>query len=82
VILGSADLYAFFARVRGWRFAVTVVPLHLLYYVMNGVSVAVGWLLHHLVGEPRPDPAIEAYVESGVLRDPPMAPQARSGAQS
>jgi hypothetical protein len=80
VMLGSVDLYAFFMRVRGWRFAFAVVPLHLLYYAMNGVSVGVGWLLYNLVGEPRPDPAIEAYVELGVMRDPPVPSRPRSGA--
>jgi hypothetical protein len=80
VVLGSVDLYAFFARARGWRFAFAAVPLQLLYYAMNGVSVGVGWLLHHVVGEPRPDPATEAYMELGVLRDPPVPSRPRSRA--
>jgi hypothetical protein len=80
VMLGSANLYLFFTRVRGWRFALAVVPLHLLYYTMNGVSFGVGWLLHHMVGEPRPDPVVEAYVELGVLPDPPAPSRPRSGA--
>jgi hypothetical protein len=82
VVVGSVDVYVFFTRVRGWRFAVAAVPLHLLYYAVNGVSLGVGWLLHHLVGEPRPDPAVEAYVESGLLRDPPVAARPRTGRAS
>lgn len=80
VVAGSLDLYTFFTRVRGWRFALAVVPLHLLYYAINGVSVCMGWLLHHAVGEPRPDPVVEAYAEVGVLRDPPVPSRWRGGA--
>jgi cellulose synthase/poly-beta-1,6-N-acetylglucosamine synthase-like glycosyltransferase len=79
VILGSADVYRCFARVRGWRFALSAVPLHLLYYVTNGLSVCLGWLMHHLVGEPRPDPVVEAYAEVGVQRDPPLPSRRRGG---
>jgi hypothetical protein len=76
----SLDLYAFLARVRGWRFAVAAVPLNLMYYVLNGISVCAGWLLHHVVGEPRPDPLVEAYAEVGVLIDPPLPSRRRGGA--
>ncbi|MGQ0713960.1 MAG: glycosyltransferase [Gemmatimonadaceae bacterium] len=72
VVAGSADLYAFFGRARGWRFALAAVPLHFLYYAMNGASAMLGWLLHHAVGAPRPDPVIEAYAELGLVKDPPM----------
>ncbi len=79
VIVGSADLYACFARVRGLRFALAAIPLHLLYYVTNGLSVCLGWLIHHAVGEPRPDPVVEAYAEVGVQRDPPLPSRRRRG---
>jgi hypothetical protein len=79
VMLGSADLYWFLARVRGWGFALSAIPLHLLYYVTNGLSVCLGWLMHHAVGEPRPDPLIEAYDEIGLQRDPPLPSRRRTG---
>lgn len=39
VLIGNLRLLAWFRRVRGLRFAVAVVPLRLLYYLLNGVSV-------------------------------------------
>ena len=79
VIGGSSDLYACFARLRGFRFALAAMPLHLLYYATNGVSVCLGWIIHHAVGEPRPDPLVEAYAEVGLVRDPPLPARRRSG---
>lgn len=40
----NAPLLAWFARHRGWSFALRVVPLRLLYYGLNGVSVALASL--------------------------------------
>ena len=34
--------YRWFARVRGLRFAVAVVPAHLLHHLCNGLSFALG----------------------------------------
>jgi cellulose synthase/poly-beta-1,6-N-acetylglucosamine synthase-like glycosyltransferase len=79
VIVGSTNLYARFARIRGVRFAFATIPLHLLYYATNGLSVCLGWLLHHAVGEPRPHPVVEAYAEVGVQRDPPLPSRRRRG---
>lgn len=39
VLAGNAPMIRWFARVRGPRFAAGVVPLRLLYYVLNGASV-------------------------------------------
>jgi GT2 family glycosyltransferase len=40
----NAPMLAWFARQRGWGFALRVVPLRLLYYLLNGVSVALALL--------------------------------------
>jgi cellulose synthase/poly-beta-1,6-N-acetylglucosamine synthase-like glycosyltransferase len=80
VLASSYDVYAFFLRARGWRFAFAVVPLNLMYYALNGVSATFGWLLHHLVGEPRPDPVIEAFSEVGMVRHPPLPTRRRGDA--
>jgi glycosyltransferase involved in cell wall biosynthesis len=49
VIGGNARLYLWFARQRGWAFALQTVPLRMLYYALNGVSAAAGWLAHALL---------------------------------
>jgi glycosyltransferase involved in cell wall biosynthesis len=42
----NLDLYRFFARKRGLRFAVQAIPLHWLYYGYCGVAVGAGLSLH------------------------------------
>jgi len=39
-------IYAFFYRQRGWAFAVSAFPLHLLSYAYSGLAFAVGGLAH------------------------------------
>lgn len=72
VLALNASLWMFFARVRGPLFAVLVMPAHLMYYLLNGISFGVGMLLQHLIGPPLRDPATEAYAEVGVQRWPPV----------
>ncbi len=72
VCFNSRPLFRFFLRVRGPLFAVGVLPVHLLYYLLNGISFGVGVFLHQLIGAPRQDPLIEAYAEVGVERWPPV----------
>ncbi|MCC6316236.1 MAG: glycosyltransferase [Gemmatimonadaceae bacterium] len=74
----STPLLGFFARTRGVWFAIRVIPVHLLYYLLNGVSFGLGMLLHELIGAPRQDPTIEAYAEVGVKRWPPVPSRNRS----
>ncbi|GAB4436420.1 MAG: hypothetical protein Kow0031_18130 [Anaerolineae bacterium] len=40
------NLYRFFARRRGWWFALRTIPLHWLYYFYNAISFAAGAALH------------------------------------
>jgi hypothetical protein len=72
VILLNMPLWAFFARVRGPMFALLVMPAHLMYYLLNGISFGVGLLLQNLIGPPIPDPTTSAYAEVGVQRWPPV----------
>lgn len=72
VIALNAPLWAFFLRVRGPILTVLVMPAHLMYYLLNGISFGVGWLLQHLIGPPLRDPATSAYDEVGVQRWPPV----------
>ena len=72
VLWFSRGLYAFFERRRGFLFALGVVPLHLAYYLVNGVSVGWGYMLAQLVGEPHPDPTVAAFAEIGVQTWPPV----------
>lgn len=73
----SLPLLSFYARVRGPLFAARVVPIHLLYYVLNGVSFGSGLFLHQLIGAPTQDPTIDAYSEVGVKRWPPVPSRER-----
>jgi glycosyltransferase involved in cell wall biosynthesis len=40
------DLYRFFARKRGILFALSVIPLHWLYYIYNAIAFGCGLMLH------------------------------------
>jgi len=43
-------LYAFFARRRGWRFALVCIPWHWLYYLYNSLSFSLGTIQYWLNG--------------------------------
>lgn len=79
VLFLNRRLYAFFERMRGFWFALGVVPLHVLYYCLNGVAAGLGLFLHQLVGGPAPDPTIEAFSEVGLKTWPPVPVKRSSG---
>lgn len=72
VLVLNIPLYRFFGRVRGFPFAIGVVPLHLVYYIINGVSVMVAFALHQTVGDPKPPASVQAFAERGVVKWPPV----------
>jgi hypothetical protein len=46
LLLSNLRVYQWFAKLKGWRFAVAVVPLHFWYYLSNVAAAAVGLLAH------------------------------------
>jgi hypothetical protein len=72
ILFVNRHLYAFFERERGLWFTVRAIPMHLVYYIVFGIAMALGWILHVLVGDPRPAPLVEAYAEVGLQTWPPV----------
>lgn len=64
--------YAFLVRRAGLAVLGVALPLHLVHYVNNGLSVLVGWLAHEIVGEPHPPPDVAALSEIGIRTWPPV----------
>lgn len=48
VVVLNIELYRYLARGRGVRFAGSVIPLHLLYYLTSGLAYAIGNVVHRL----------------------------------
>jgi glycosyltransferase involved in cell wall biosynthesis len=65
-------VWRFFVRERGLFFTVRIAPVHLLYYLLNGISFGVGLFLQQVIGPPLRDPTTDAYAEIGVKRWPPV----------
>ncbi|MBI1722737.1 MAG: glycosyltransferase family 2 protein [Gemmatimonadetes bacterium] len=77
ILASNYGFYRFLRRARGVGFALAALPLHLLYYVSNVFSVASGWLVHTLFGEPIPPAEVVAHAQFGVKTwpPPPRAPR-------
>lgn len=72
VVAINHHLHAFFFRERGILFGLAVIPVHLMYYLLNGISFGFGLMLHEALGAPVPDPTVEAFAEVGAERWPPV----------
>jgi hypothetical protein len=82
VLFTSMPVYRFYHRRRGMWFTLRVLPLHVTYYLLNGVAASTGWLLHHLVGAPAPTPEVQAFAEVGLQTWPPLPRKVQGGAWS
>ncbi len=81
VLLTDIGLYRCFVARRGLLFAVRVAPLHLLYYLMKGVSAVYAWIVYQLIGPPAPSAEIQAYAETGLKRWPPLPSKVQPAAK-
>ena len=71
-IITDAAFHVEQARRHGVGFALRALPLHLASSLGEGVAATIVWLRHHLIGAPRPHPAVEAFAEVGVETWPPV----------
>lgn len=46
IVIMNLSVYAWFARLRGWWFALRVIPMNLVYYLVSGLAVATALVLH------------------------------------
>lgn len=53
VAFSNRRQFAWFARERGWRFALATVPMNLWYYLVSGLCVVLGYAQHFRAGRPR-----------------------------
>jgi hypothetical protein len=72
VVVNNRAQLAFFRQERGLAFAIAAIPMDILYYLIGGLGVGAGWLARQMLGDPRPDPAVEAFTELAVKRWPPV----------
>lgn len=67
----NMGFYRFLAKTGGVAFMLAAMPLHLLYYMGNGLSGVSGWVVHTLFGEPIPSAEMTALAQTGVKTWPP-----------
>lgn len=72
VLVSTGPQLAFFARERGVGFAILSAPFDVLYYLIAGLGVVMGWIARQAVGDPTPGAVAEAFAEMGVKHWPPV----------
>ncbi|HET9635699.1 MAG TPA: glycosyltransferase family A protein [Gemmatimonadaceae bacterium] len=76
ILIGAAIINgratAYFARERGWGFALALAPLHLLMQCVSGLGLCAGWVLRDAIGDRKPDATTQAYAEVGHETWPPV----------
>ncbi len=72
VMVLNAAFFRLLRRAAGWRVALVALPIHVIFYLSNGISAVSGWLVFSLVGAPQPPADVAAFEEVGVETWPPV----------
>jgi glycosyltransferase involved in cell wall biosynthesis len=80
LLILSVPFLTFVTRERGMLLAIRATPLHFIHYLLAGVSFALAWLHHHIVGEPQRHATDDAFAELGIETWPPVPRRRVAGA--
>ena len=72
IIALNVDLYRFMYRHQGLGFLLSVMPLHLTFYLVSGLALVLGNLMHLLGREPRPSARTCELAARGTQSWPPV----------
>ena len=72
LLLTNFPVYRFYARARGFGFAMVAAPLHILVQGVAAVALCIGWILRDVLGDVSPDATTQAYSEVGLEVWPPV----------
>jgi GT2 family glycosyltransferase len=72
IFLTNLPVHRFYARARGFGFALASAPLHVCVQAVSAVALCAGWILRDAFGDLLPDAATQAYSEVGLETWPPV----------
>jgi glycosyltransferase involved in cell wall biosynthesis len=72
LLLTNLPVNHFYARARGFGFAVVSAPIHILVQTVAAAALCTGWILRYVFGDVSPDATTQAYSEVGLEVWPPV----------
>ena len=72
VLVVNFPVYEFYRQRRGFLFALSALPLHILAQAVSACALCTGWLLRSTIGDRTPDAATQAWAEIGLESWPPV----------
>lgn len=72
LLLSGLPINRFYAKARGFRFALVSAPLHIVVQLVAVVALCTGWILRYVFGDVSPDATTQAYSEVGLDTWPPV----------
>jgi glycosyltransferase involved in cell wall biosynthesis len=72
LLFTNLPLHRFYARTRGYGFAILSAPLHIFVQVVSAAALCTGWILRDAFGDVSPDATTQAYSEVGLEMWPPV----------